>query len=191
MQIVQFIFGASFALSHLFIVYESPVSVPYTVSFADMASAVAGDISSVVSVATATASADIGSWLKKAAFRAAGREGLAENVVNRRGETFGIDPIHAAKDLKAREETRYRDELQMTHCMDTSGQAFAILLNCMYLAPLTWQFVRFFVRSYLKRIERRGSSTSTAQVIGKSGRDASKGLQRQVADMIGEPHGGD
>jgi hypothetical protein len=39
---------------------------------------------------------------------------------------------------------------QMTPCIDTSGQTFAIWLNVFYLTPLTVLFVRFFVRSYFR-----------------------------------------
>ena len=94
-------------------------------------------MSSVSAVASATASAGFSSWLKKAALRAAGEEGLAENVRNNQGETFGVDAIHAAEVEKAQEEIRYRTEYQTINCLDTSGQAFAILLNALYLAPLT------------------------------------------------------
>ena len=190
LQIVQFIFGASFAFSHLFLAYTIPVSVPYTFSLADlttMASAITVDASSAASVATATASAAFPSWLKKLAFRAAGREGLAENVVNEQGETFGIDAVRAAEDMRAREEIRYRDELHWIHCTDTSGQAFAILLNCMYLAPLTFLFVKFFIRAYSKRLERRRSST--AYNVEQSAKDAFHGVARHAVEAIGDMHG--
>ncbi len=192
LQIVQFVVGASFAFAHLFIAYTIPVSTPYTFSLADLtsvASAVTTDAASAVSVATATASAGFASILKKLAFRAAGREGLAENVVNDAGERFGFDAFNAVEDLKAREEIRYRDEMQWIHCTDTSGQVFAILLNCMYLAPLTWLFVRFFIRSYTQRLERRRSSTTYK--IEQSAKDAYKGVARQTMDAIGEMHGSD
>lgn len=191
LQIIQFIFGASYAFSHLFIAYQIPASVPYIYHLGDAASSVASsvssDVSSAVSAATATASAGLGAWMKKAAFRAAGREGLAENVVNEQGHTFGVDAINAAKDLKAREETRYRDELQWVNCLDTSGQAFAILLNCLYLAPLTMLFVRFFTRAYSHRSARRRSSSlsDVARTAKDAGIDALKGLSRS-ADYLGD-----
>ena len=188
LQILQFVFGATYAFAHLFIAYQIPVSVPYIYHLGDVASSVSSDISSAVSVATATASAGVGAWLKKAAFRAAGREGLAENVVNDQGQTFGVDAVHAAKDLKAREEVRYHDDLQWVHCLDTSGQAFAILLNCMYLAPLTYLFIRFFARAYHHRQERRRSSAAidTARMARDAGRDALKGVKRNIEDTVNE-----
>ena len=97
---------------------------------------VTSSVSSVVSSAAATAG--LGSWLKKAALRAAGEEGLAENVRNSRGEPFGIDAIHASQVETAQKEIRYRIQYHTVHCLDTSGQVFAILLNALYLAPLTW-----------------------------------------------------
>lgn len=125
-------------MAHLFIAYSVPVSVPYSFIH-NLSSAIPAATSSVSSaVASATATAGIGSWLKKVALRAAGEEGLAENVRNLEGETFGIDAIHAAEVEKAQEEIRYKIEYQTVNCLDTSGQAFAILLNALYLAPLTW-----------------------------------------------------
>jgi GNS1/SUR4 family len=179
------------------VAYKVPVSVPYLYHLGSAVSAVASDVPSharsVTSSVVATASAGSGAWLKKVALRAAGREGLAENVLNDRGEKFGVDAVHIVEDFIAREETRYKDELQWTHCLDTSGQVFAILLNCMYLAPLTWLFVRFFITAYLRRVERRRSSTAgeRAQAARQSFQDASKGFARKVDEMhaVGDQSG--
>jgi GNS1/SUR4 family len=190
MQIAQFVVGSSFALAHLFIAYTIPVSVPYVYSLGDLTSAFTSDLSSAASVATATATAGLGSWLKKIAFRAAGEEGLAENVRNEQGKPFGIDALHAAKDLKMREEIRYRDELRMIHCTDTSGQVFAILINCFYLFPLTWLFVRFFIRSYTRRGEQQGKGNSSQlQLIEESGKDAAKDVKRELDQALNEEPG--
>ena len=61
----------------------------------------------------------------------------------------------------------------------------------MYLAPLTWLFVRFFITAYLKRIERRRSSTASekAQAARASLQDASKGFARKVSEVVDETHG--
>ncbi len=190
MQIAQFVIGATFALAHLFISYTIPTSVPYVYSLAELTSAISSDMSSAASVATASASAGLGSWLKKLAFRAAGEEGLAENVRNEQGKPFGIDALHAAKDLKAREEIRYRDELRMIHCIDTSGQVFAILINCFYLLPLTAMFVRFFIRSYTKRgEEHKGQKSSNRQLLEESGREAAKEVARELQQALDEGPG--
>ena len=88
-------------------------------------------------IASATASAGLGNLLKKVALRAAGEEGLAENVHNKFGEPFGIDAVKAVEVERAQEEIRYRLESVRVNCLDTSGEAFAIWLNVLYLAPLT------------------------------------------------------
>lgn len=137
LQIVQFVFGATYAIAHLVVAYDIPVETPYLFVH-NLSSALPTAASSVSSaIVSATASADIGSWLKKAALRAAGEEGLAENVRNTKGQTFGIDAVHAAEVEKAQEEIRYRTQYQKINCLDTPGQTFAILLNFFYLAPLT------------------------------------------------------
>jgi hypothetical protein len=194
LQITQFVIGATYAFAHLFVAYQVPVSVPYLYRLGSAASAVITnaptDVSSAASVAISTASAGTGAWLKKIALRAAGHEGLAENVLNEQGRPFGIDAIHIADDLVAKEETRYRDELQWVNCLDTSGQVFGILLNCLYLLPLTWLFAQFFITSYLKRVERRRSSTASemATAARLSLRDASKGVARRLSEAVEEMH---
>ena len=190
MQIAQFIVGATFAFSHLFIAYSIPASVPYIHSFSELPHTIASDVSSVAAAATATASAGLGSWLKKLALRAAGGEGLAENVRNAEGQKFGVDAVHAARELKAREEVRFHNEFKMIHCTDTSGQVFAILLNCVYLAPLTWLFARFFVRSYIRRSDAQRKSTGS-QIVGQSSVDAFKGLSQEIKDAVVGMHGGE
>lgn len=151
-------------------------------------SSVPSEIASTASSVIATASA--GAWLKKAVLRAAGFEGLAQNVPNEQGEPFGIDAVNIVEDFTAREETRYKDELQWVNCLDTSGQVFAILLNCMYLAPLTWLFLQFFITSYLKHVERRRSSTAseTAVAARKSFQDASRSVARRLSEAVEEMH---
>lgn len=194
LQISQFVVGVAYAFSHLFVAYQIPVSVPYLYHLGTAASSVLANapssVSSAVSVATSTASAGTGAWLKKIALRAAGHEGLAENVLNEQGRPFGIDAIHIAEDLVNKEETRYRDELQWVNCLDTSGQVFAILLNVVYLLPLTWLFAQFFIKSYLKRVERRRSSTASemANTARLSLRDASKGVARRLSEAVEEMH---
>lgn len=113
------------------------------------------------------------SWIKQFAFRAAGAEGVAENVGNP-GNNLGP-----------------REILQpgrMITCMDTSGQGFAIWLNVAYLLPLTYLFARFFVRSYLYRKE-PGPQATHIEAAEKAGMDALKGVTREIqkaAEMSGE-----
>ena len=188
LQITQFVVGASYAFAHLFVAYQIPVNVPYLYHLGEAATSVTDDFLSAMSVARATATAGTGAWLKKAALRAAGQEGLAQNVLNEQGQAFGVDAVRAAQDFQARTETRYRNEIQWVHCLDTSGEVFAILLNCFYLAPLTWLFVKFFITAYTKRIERRQSSTAgeKAEQAGFSGKDALKGVTRQISEVANE-----
>ena len=188
LQITQFVVGMSYAYAHLFIAYQIPISLPYLFSPGGKIASVTQDLSSAVSVATATASAGTAAWLKKAALRAVGQEGLAENVLNEQGQTFGVDAVHAAQDYQNRVETRYRDDLQWVHCLDTSGQAFAILLNCVYLAPLTYLFVKFFVTAYSKRQERRRSSTASdmARDASYAGQNAYKGVKKELYNVANE-----
>ena len=150
-------------------------------------------ISSAVSsaFASATATAGLGSWLKKVALRAAGEEGLAENVRNYQGETFGIDAVHAAQMEKAQEEIRYKWESQTVHCLDTSGEAFAILLNLVYLAPLAGLFIRYFTRSYLNRAKSEPPKPSPQENIMESSKDAVKDVEREIREAMAGKQGGD
>jgi hypothetical protein len=193
LQITQFVVGATYAFLHLFVAYQIPVSVPYLYHLGGVASKVATEaptqITSTIVTAVSTA-APLTAWLKKAALRAAGYEGLAENVLNDQGKPFGVDAVHIIEDTVRREETRYRDELLWTHCLDTSGQVFAILLNVVYLLPLTWLFVQFFITAYSQQLKRRRSSTASDAAIAaqKSFFDASKGVGRQLSEAIEEMH---
>ena len=136
MQITQIVVGTTYAVIHLFIAYDIPVETPYLFVH-NLSSALPTAASSLSSaVPSVTGSVDIRSWIKKAALRAAGEEGLAENVRNSLGETFGIDAVHAAEVEKAQEEIRYKMSYQKVNCLDAPGQTFAILLNFVYLVPL-------------------------------------------------------
>ncbi|KAI4145158.1 MAG: hypothetical protein LQ341_002457 [Variospora aurantia] len=182
-QIVQIIFGATIAIAHLFIAYDIPVETPYLFVH-NLSSALPTAASSVSSaIASATASADIGSWLKKAALRAAGEEGLAENVRNSQGRAFGIDAVHSAEVERAQEETRYKLQYRTVNCLDTPGQTFAILLNFFYLVPLTVMFVNFFIRTYLKK-SRSSSPPSTTENVQQSSKSALKDSKREWEEAM-------
>ncbi|KAL9011862.1 MAG: hypothetical protein Q9173_003338 [Seirophora scorigena] len=183
LQIVQFVFGATYAITHLFIAYDIPVDTPYLFAH-NLSSALPTAASSVSSaIASATASADIGSWLKKAALRAAGEEGLAENVRNSQGQAFGIDAVHSAEVERAQGETRYKMQYRTINCLDTPGETFAILLNFFYLAPLTVMFVNFFVRTYLKK-SRSSAPPSTTENVQQSGKSAAKNLAQELEEAM-------
>jgi hypothetical protein len=38
-----------------------------------------------------------------------------------------------------------------TPCLSNAGEVFATMTNCVYLAPLTYLFVSFFINSYTKK----------------------------------------
>ena len=150
MQITQFVFGTNMAAAYLFVHY----TIPYPAGSAALRQLT----KAAPAVAAATADAGVVPWLKKLAFRAAGAEGIAENVgasAPRSGYTQ-----------------------HMSTCMDTTGQAFAIWLNVSYLLPLTYLFARFFVRSYLSRKDPK--QPTPMEAAEKAGMDALKGLSREI-----------
>jgi hypothetical protein len=154
MQITQFVFGTNMAAAYLFVHY----TIPYP-----SGSAALNQLSAAVSAAASTETGTL-PWLKKLAFRAAGAEGIAENV-----GTFGSAPV---------QQSGYAQE--MVTCMDTTGQAFAIWLNVSYLLPLTYLFARFFVRSYLNRKDPGIKQPTHMEAAEKAGMDALKGLSREI-----------
>ena len=194
LQIVQIVVGGTYAFSHLFVAYDIPIEKPYlfihnlSTALPSGASTLSSTVSSAF--ASATATAGLGSWLKKIALRAAGEEGLAENVRNYRGETFGIDAIHAAEMEKAQEEIRYKLGTQRIHCLDTSGEAFAILLNLIYLAPLAVLFIRYFTRSYLGRAKSEPPKPSAQENIKESSKVAVRDVEREIREAMTGEQGG-
>ncbi|KAJ9297182.1 hypothetical protein DTO271G3_4475 [Paecilomyces variotii] len=191
MQITQFVIGTAMAAIHLFISYDIPVTVPTILSPRHKATAAAVASSAAESgIAAATAAAgSLGPWLKKLAFRAAGAEGIAENVLNAQGQHFGVDAVHAAKLAEARTAAQNALEYRTIDCIDTSGQAFAVWLNVMYLLPLTYLFARFFVRSYLQRKDPSAKQPTHMQTAEKAGMDALKGVSREIHRAVFEMHG--
>lgn len=170
MQIIQFLVGASYAALHSFVSYTIPVQVPDLTASAQNAASTA--ISSVSAVATSTG---FGELLKKFLFRAAGEEGPAENVYE--GHSLGSVATGSSSG-----SIQYRTEYQTVQCIDTSGQTFAIWFNVLYLTPLTALFVRFFVKSYIKRTQKgaKGSHPTKHGAAEKAGKDALKGMEREI-----------
>lgn len=178
MQIIQFLVGASYAALHSFISYTIPVQVP------DVATTVgnaANAVSSVTASATSTGLADL---LNKFLFRVAGEEGLAENV-------NGVLP--GEHNLPSGTLT-YHTEYKTIQCIDTSGQTFAIWLNVIYLTPLTMLFVRFFVKSYLRRSQqgakgRHGTKFEEAEKARNGALKVVEGEVYQNGNTNGHPNG--
>ena len=195
MQITQFIVGVTFAAAHLFVSYTVPVTVAYEVAEKVVpklnASSIASVASSVTSTAVPAATGAGLAFLKKWIYRAAGDEGLAENVFAANAapsahahvgaNQHAQHPIQHATQTQTR--TVYRTQYEHVPCIDTSGQAFAIYLNLIYLAPLTGLFMRFFVKSYLRSNKSNAKSRSTQQAIAKSTRDAIQGVDREIESL--------
>ncbi|KAF2158418.1 hypothetical protein M409DRAFT_71655 [Zasmidium cellare ATCC 36951] len=177
LQILQFVWGASYAAAHLFIQYDIPVSTPYQI--ASYVKQAASSASSAASAASSTASKVIESpaaatgtlipLIKKLLLRAVGEEGIAERVTDNYGDpiTSHIEEKIEKFNEKTQQifETRYRTDWTKVNCIDTSGEAFAIYLNLLYLAPLTFLFGRFFIKAYTGRGRPRRASHAAKQVL--------------------------
>jgi hypothetical protein len=185
LQITQFVLGSSLAAAHLFIRYSIPVPVSRVLPLSIPAAMSAAESG----IAAATATAGLVPWLKKLAFRAAGAEGIAENVLNAQGQHFGADAFNAAQWSQAKNASQNAIQYQMIDCIDTTGQSFGIWLNVMYLLPLTFLFARFFVRSYLRRKEPDTKHPTQMHMAERAGLDALKGVSREIQKAVMEMHG--
>ena len=150
--------------------------------------------------------------MKKLLLRAAGEEGVAERLVMA-GSVWGasaqqaLDPLIPATSPAAnlgqnlghkvhewvehRYETRYESSWSRVQCIDTSGEAFAIYLNLLYLSPLTFLFVRFFIRAYTQRrrqsdagLTSASSSTTGASDLDSKGKVRAKKAGRKASDLL-------
>lgn len=212
MQITQFLVGASFAALHLFVSYTVPVSVAHKiaeqVSSSVQPSSIASTVSSAVSSVTDSAGAVLPTstgpalaFLWKLVYRAAGDEGLAENIPVPGSSVIPAHQSHVPTAVAAHanpvqrilhhntdtvDRTVYRTEYQHVPCIDTSGQAFAIYLNLIYLAPLTGLFMRFFVKSYFRRTNPKAKHQSKHTPISKAAGDAMHGVEREIGSITEE-----
>lgn len=204
MQITQFLVGTTYAACHLFVSYTVPVSIAYKVAEkvapklnATSASSVVSSATSVAAAALPTATGAAVAFLRKLIYRAAGDEGLAENIAVP-GQPL---PYHQQQALAAGQKIEhpieqffnhphetvnrivYRNEYQSVPCIDTSGQAFAIYLNLIYLTPLTFLFMRFFFKSYLRRTSPNAKHQTKHTAVTKAARDASHGVTRELESV--------
>ncbi|KAF1347548.1 GNS1/SUR4 family-domain-containing protein [Delphinella strobiligena] len=206
MQITQFLFGATFAATHLFVKYDIPIVTAYKIvhPVTSVLSAATSTVSELAASATSAAADPVqsaGFW-KRLLLRAAGEEGVAENV---RDRITGHPILPGVEEAVQRyhEETRWRNEYTTINCVDTTGQSFAIWLNLIYLAPLTGLFIRFFVRAYTSRGKARGHNKHSSRThqaersvieaakgvdreVDEVGRAAEKGINKVASDSIGE-----
>lgn len=63
--------------------------------------------------------------------------------------------------------------LKAASCIATSSETFAIWLNVLYLAPLTYLFMKFFITSYLRR-------SNAEMTRGKDAVDSSAKSKRKL-----------
>ncbi|EDU43382.1 GNS1 SUR4 family protein [Pyrenophora tritici-repentis] len=204
LQITQFLVGSAFAAIHLFVSYTVPVSVAYKV-----AEKVAPKVSSTVSSAVASATESVAealptvtgvgvAFLRRLIYRAAGDEGLAENVpipgesvpIRQQQQVVVNEPAPVQNAVheffhphETVEKIFYRNEYQTVPCVDTSGQAFAIYVNLIYLAPLTILFMRFFFKSYLRRSSPNTKRDSKPRTISDAAGDASRRVERELDSL--------
>ena len=132
---------------------------------------------------------------RKLALRAAGVDRLALDHPPAR-ETPYVPPLptpgHRAPTPA---DLTWRPRPAEVACVDTAGQAFAIGLHVMYLAPLTGLFVRFFIKSYLKRARVEGKVGPSGAVpwnpdaVGKSGFEAARGVEKEVLRALRSDRG--
>jgi hypothetical protein len=202
MQITQFLVGVAFAACHLFVSYTVPVSVAHqitekvarAVNTSSVSSAVASATSSAAEVLPVATGAAV-AFLRKLIYRAAGDEGLAENIavpghpvphyqqqLLKQQLADGHRPEHPVEHFfhhphETVNRVIYRTEYQSVPCIDTSGQAFAVYLNIFYLSPLIFLFGRFFFKSYLRSAPPNRPQTKR---ISDATRDASEDVKREV-----------
>ncbi|KAK0285132.1 hypothetical protein LTR35_005334 [Friedmanniomyces endolithicus] len=186
LQIAQFVFGASYAAVHLFVAYDIPLQTSYQVaSIVERAASSASSVavaatSSVSSVIATPTPRDWAAWTKKMLLRAAGEEGLAERVRDRYHHLASEEIEKKIEHFNEQTfETHWRTEWTKVQCIDTTGQAFAIYLNLLYLAPLTGLFLRFFVRAYTQRGQPKRVSEAPKQIA-----DSSKQAEEETEQYV-------
>ncbi|KAH7389778.1 GNS1/SUR4 family-domain-containing protein [Pyrenochaeta sp. MPI-SDFR-AT-0127] len=204
LQITQFLVGSTFAAIHLFVSYTVPVSIAYKITEKVVPQVNTSTVSSAVQSATDTAAAALPTvtgaavaFLRKLIYRAAGDEGLAENIpvpgsplpLHQQQQVVAghAEPHHPVQEFfrhhEPVERTVFRTEYQTVPCVDTSGQAFAIYVNLIYLAPLTILFMRFFFKSYLRRSSPNTKNQPKHNAISSSARDASRSVEREIESL--------
>lgn len=73
-------------------------------------------------------------------------------------------------------------------CIDNNSANFAVWLNVLYLTPLTYLFVSFFIESYIRRsnagakgaAKKAGASGNNMAMAEKAGWEAAKNVEREV-----------
>lgn len=193
LQISQFLLGTTYALAHLFISYDVPISTPYKVvsAFANPGATASDAWTDFAHVARSTG--PFPPWLKRLAYRAVGAEGLAESVhdghiyTDRRayGTEFSPNPSGGSPfQTPANASVRHSTHYEVERCIDTSGQAFAIMLNVIYLMPLTFLFARFFVKSYITGTSKTSQAKIREQGEGRRFSESVEEAARRTSDVV-------
>jgi hypothetical protein len=174
LQITQFLVGASYAMIHSFVSYSVPVSKTIT---QDATAPVAISVDANDSVpSSAPAFLDN---LKQMVL------GMASKVTT----SAAAQSTSAEANLEPEQSTTTQQVYtqEIVPCINTTGQTFAIWLNVLYLAPLTYLFVKFFITSYLRRSNAtsargkgKGARESQVTVAEKAGWDAAQSIQQEV-----------
>lgn len=153
---------------HSFVSYDIPIATTAgKISTATSAASVVG--------ADATASASTGP---------AFLDNLKQLVLGVASKASAVTDGASAGAGQSTSEIVYTDKV--VPCITTTGQTFGIWLNVLYLAPLTYLFVSFFIASYIKRSgaesARKGKSphASHVAVAEKAGWEAAQNLQQEV-----------
>lgn len=181
LQITQFLVGASYAMLHSFVSYEVPVSS--TTVKTSLASPAETTLASAATDAPATATPALLASLKELVFGGASKVTNAATTSVMRDD-FSATQANAGPQFTSVEETI--TETQIVPSIVTTGQTFAIWLNVLYLAPLTYLFVMFFITSYLRRSnaesKRKGKGRRESQVAvaEKAGWDAARSIEAEV-----------
>lgn len=147
---------------------------------------------STTSAIAQAATSGLAAVAKKLLFQAAGAEGVAENVGN---PSEASPQAHVANPHpRTAIAPTYHTEYQRVQCVDTSGQTFGIWLNVFYLTPLTFLFVRFFIKAYIrrsskgsqvKRIEKAEKANGNGQVTSEKGQGAAEAKEAAVDALKG------
>ncbi|KLU88910.1 hypothetical protein MAPG_07891 [Magnaporthiopsis poae ATCC 64411] len=169
MQITQFLIGASYAMLHSFVSYNIPVIMT-------------GE-QAVQAAASVTASS--------AAVDGSATEAIIDGLRNIIGGVVGSKPISTpvpeAATAAVTGAVSYGQ--RVVPCITGTGESFAIWLNVVYLAPLTYLFVKFFIESYIRRStveaarHKKGVSArreSNVTMAEQAGWDAAREMEKEV-----------
>lgn len=174
LQITQFLVGASYAMIHSFVSYSIPVT------------------KTIVQDATAPAAASVDADNSVPASGPAFLDNIKQMVLGMASKvTTSVAEQAASAEANAEPEQSTTQQIVHTQeivpCINTTGQTFAIWLNVLYLAPLTYLFVKFFITSYLRRSgvgsaqgKGKGARESQVAVAEKAGWDAAQSIQQEV-----------